>query len=112
MAETVRADEAEASAGLPAKEYEYTAALEASVKDLKLALESALEERDAAREARTPALAKVTAKYARVRDSLNSMLDRAEKLANELREEKDARRHDRAEHGCTYHNFRGISADV
>ena len=98
MAETVRADEAETfAAALPAKEYEYTAALEASVKDLKLALESALEERDAAREARTPALAKATAKYARVRDSLGSMLDRADKLANELREEKDARRHDRAE---------------
>ena len=100
MAETVRADEAETfAAGLPAKEYEYTAALEASVKDLKLlALESALEERDAAREARTPALAKVTAKYARgVRGSLGSMLDRADKLPIELREEKGARRHDRAE---------------
>ena len=52
VAETERADEAEAfAAGFPAREYEYTETLEASVKDLKLSLAAALEDRDAAREA-------------------------------------------------------------
>ena len=66
MVETERADEAETfAAGVADRKYEYTETLEASVTtDLKLSLAVALEDRDAARASHTPALAKLTAKYA------------------------------------------------
>ena len=96
MAETERADEAEAFASnFVDQKYEYTEALEASITDLKLSLAAALEERDAARGAQTPALRKITAKYASVRDSsLGVMLNRADQLEAELLEEQRARRRD------------------
>ena len=48
MAETERADEAEAfAASFVDRKYEYTETLEASVNDLKLSLAAALEDRDA-----------------------------------------------------------------
>ena len=70
--------------------------MEASITDLKLSLATALEERDAARGAQTPALQKATAKYASVRGSLDVMLNRADQLESELREERLARRRDHA----------------
>ena len=57
VAETERADEAEAfAANFVDRKYEYTETLEASVNDLKLSLAAALEDRDAARGAQTPSL--------------------------------------------------------
>ena len=95
MAETERADEAEAfAASFVDQKYEYTETMEASITDLKLSLATALEERDAARGAQTPALQKITAKYASVRDSLGVMLNRADQLEAELLEEQRARRRD------------------
>ena len=97
MAETERADEAEAFASkFVDQKYEYTETLEASVTDLKLSLAATLEERDAARGAQTPALQKTTAKYASVRDSLGVMQNRADQLEAELLEEQLARRRDHA----------------
>ena len=97
VAETERADNAEAFASsFVDQKYEYTETMEASITDLKLSLATALEERDAARGAQTPALQKATAKYASVRDSLGVMLNRADQLEAELREERLARRRDHA----------------
>ena len=69
---------------------EYTETLETSVKDLKHSLAVALEDLDAARESQTPALAKLTARYKAVRDSLVVMLNRAGQLETDLREEQAA----------------------
>ena len=92
-----RADEAEAFAeSFVDRKYEYTETPEASVNDLKLSLAAALEDRDAARAAQTPALQKITAKYAPVRDSLGVVLNRADHLATELLAEQLARRRDHA----------------
>ena len=97
LAETESADNAEAFASsFVDRKYEYTETMEASIADLKLSLATALEERDAARGAQTPALQKATAKYASVRDSLDVMLNRADQLESELREERLARRRDHA----------------
>ena len=97
LAETERADNAEAYASSVAgQQYEYTESLEASIVDLKQALATALEERDAARGAQTPALQRAKDKYASARDSLDIVLNRADQLESELREERQARRRDHA----------------
>ena len=97
LAETERADNAEAYASsFAGQKYEYTESLEASIVDLKLALATALEERDAARGAQTPALQRAKDKYASARDSLDIVLNRADQLESELREERLARRRDHA----------------
>ena len=97
VAETERADEAGAfAAGVSDRTYAYTETLAASVADLKLSLAAALEDRDAARASHTPALAKLTAKYASVRDSLGVMSNRADHLMTELLAEQLARRRDHA----------------
>ena len=96
-AETERTDEADTfAASFADRKYEYTGTLGASVKDLKRSLAAAHEDLEAAREAQTPTLAKLTVTYRSVRDSLDCMLNRADQLATDLREEQAARRRDRA----------------
>ena len=98
MSETERTDEAEAfAASADERKYEYTEKLEASVTGLKHSLVVALEDLDAAREAQTSALAKLTARYKTVRGSLGSMLNRAGQLEADLCEEQAALRHDRVD---------------